>query len=67
MHEKKYATLVDHEDRDLEYYKKLRREAWEKEKAEKEEKMVVGGAILTMVMSCIGLIALIYMMKSRRR
>jgi len=38
-----------------------------KDKAEKEEKMVVGGAILTMVMSCIGLIALIYMMKSRRR
>ena len=38
-----------------------------KEKAEKEEKIVVGGAILTMVMSCIGLIALIYMMKSRRR
>ena len=27
MHAKKYVTLVDHEDRDLEYYKKLRREA----------------------------------------
>ena len=38
-----------------------------KEKAEKEEKMVVGGAILTMVMSCICLVALIYMVKSRRR
>ena len=26
-HEKKYITLVDHENRDLEYYKRLRREA----------------------------------------
>jgi type IV secretory pathway component VirB8 len=38
-----------------------------KEKKEKEEKMLAGGATLMMVMSCICLVALIYMVKSRRR
>jgi len=38
-----------------------------KEKVEKEEKMLAGGATLMVVMSCICLVALIYMVKSRRR
>ena len=38
-----------------------------KEKKEKEEKMLAGGAILMVIMSCICLVALIYMVKSRRR
>jgi hypothetical protein len=38
-----------------------------KEKVEKEEKMLAGGAILMVVMSCVCLVALIYMVKSRRR
>jgi hypothetical protein len=37
-----------------------------KEKKEKEEKMLAGGAILMVVMSCVCLVALIYLVKSRR-